>query len=199
MFKKLFNPFTHVAGIRSLFWGVKIILITSILGYFFNIHFPDVISVKMCSNYSLWYFLIQSFSNWIIISLIFYISSLLFSKSKIRVIDMFGTQALARFPYLLAPFTGISQAPIVVSEYILYTFLGMGDPVEITSGQIAITIIMILVTLLLTIWLIALMFNAFKVSSNIKGAKSVILFIIGLILSMVISIIVTNQLIQIFS
>lgn len=199
MIKKLFNPFVNIAGVRSLLWGIKIMLTTSILGYLFNVHFPDVISVKISSSYSIWYFIIQTFSNWMIISLVLYASSFIFSKSKVRIVDVFGTQAFARFPYVLAPLTGITKAPQVFSEYMLYNFLGIGDPVEITSGQITVTIIMILFTLLLTVWLIALMFNAFKVSSNIKGGKLIILFIVGLILSIVISLLVTNQLIQIFS
>jgi len=199
MFKKLFNPFTHIAGIRSLFWGVKIILITSILGYFLNIHFPDVISVKSVPSFPFLYHVLQSFSNWIIISLILITISLIFSKSKIRIIDIFGTQALARFPYLLATFTGIPKSPQVFSQYMLYKYLGTGDPVEITTLDITITIFIILFSLLLTIWMIALMYNAFKVSSNIKGTKSIVLFIVGLIISMVISTLITNQLILIYS
>jgi hypothetical protein len=199
MLKKLINPFVYIAGTRSLLWGIKIILITSVFGYFLNIHFPDVISVKIGPDFPFLYHIIQSFSNWIILSVILYLISIFFSKSKIRIIDVLGTQALARFPYLIAPFTGIPKSPQVFSQYILYEYLGTGDPIAITTQDIIVTIIIILFTIFLTIWMIALMYNAFKVSTNMKGSKSVIIFIVGLVVSIVITTLITSQLIQIFS
>ena len=47
MIKKLLNPFIHIAGIKSLIFGILILLLTSIIGYFSNMHFPDIISIKI--------------------------------------------------------------------------------------------------------------------------------------------------------
>lgn len=197
MIKKLLNPFKYIAGGYALFIGVVVILITSFIGYLSNTHFPDVISVKASFEYPLSYYIIQNLANWIVISIILYLVSILFSTSKVRVIDIFGTQALSRAPYLLAAFIGFSGSLEKFGKYILWKLLEIGEPVNISTTSIVFAIIFMIVTLVLTIWLIILMFNAFRVASNIKGAKSVILFIIALLLSIFISAFTTNQLIQI--
>ncbi len=198
MIKKLFNPFTFIAGGYSLIIGIIIILLTSIIGFFSNIHFPDVISVKTSSDYPLQYHIIQNVMNFIIVSTIMYMVSIIFSKSKIRIVDVYGTQALARFPYLIAAFIGFSNSMDNFKNYVFWQFLKQGDPIDISTSDILITIILVIITLLLTIWLIVLMYNAFKISANLKGPKSIFLFIGGLIISIFISSLFTIQLIKFF-
>lgn len=187
MIKKLVNPFQYLAGLKSLILGLAIILATAVIGYYSNTHFPDIISVKICHDFSIWYFVIQGLLNWFILSTIFYFASIITSKSSVRPIDIYGTQALARFPYLLASFMGFSDALNDFSKHLLWTLLKKGEPIEISSLQIVIAILILASSLILTIWLIALMFNAFKVSANLKGNKLVFTFIICLILSLVAS------------
>ena len=197
MIKKIFNPFRQIAGGYSLAIGILIILLTSVISFYSHIHFPDIISVKTCQELPLHYFIIQNLINWLVVSIILYLISIFFSKSKIRLIDMFGTQALARFPYLFASFIGFSNAMDAFGNYIFYQLLNQGEPVTLSTTAIIVAIALIIITLFLTIWLIILMFNAFKVSTNLKGAKLILIFIISLIISIVISSLLTNQLIQI--
>ena len=198
MIKKLINPFHYIAGFKSLILGVIIILSTSIIGYLSNTHFPDVISIKTSPHFPAYYFIIQGLLNWIIASAIFYMASLLFSKSSVRIIDIFGTQALARAPYLLASFVGFSDSINAFGKYLLWTLMHQGEPVEISSINIMIAILFMFFTLLLTIWMITLMLNALKVSANLKGSRLAIIFIVGLIISMVISVYLNTTLIKYF-
>ena len=117
----------------------------------------------------------------------FYIASMIISKSKVRLIDIYGTQALARFPYLLASCIGFSSALNDFSQHLQWTLLKKGEPIEISSIQIAIAILILASSLILTVWMIALMFNAFKVSANLKGNRLVFTFIIVLILSLILT------------
>ncbi|MBI9052641.1 MAG: hypothetical protein JEY96_02420 [Bacteroidales bacterium] len=197
MIQILFNPFKYIAGIKSLLLGIAILIATSILAFYTNIHFPDVISVKSSSDFPYIYYLIQCISNWIVVSIVFYIIAILASPSKIRIVDIFGTQALSRFPYLIATLTGFSTSLDNFEKYIYYTILKTGEFADVTDYEIIISILIILFTLALTIWFITLMFNAFRTSANIKGVKSVILFIAGLLVSIIITSLITNQLIQI--
>ncbi len=196
MFSKLLNPFEYIAGIKSLVVGLLIIVSTSIAGYFSNTHFPDVISVKIDCSFPLWYLLVQGFLNWLLISTIFYIAALIFSRSAIRFIDVFGTQALARFPYFFAAFTGFSDTLNAFGRYILYTFLQQGEPINLSAFQIASAIVLLVITILLTIWMVALMFQALKVSANLKGKKLTLIFIAGLIISIVAGNIITTLVIK---
>ena len=199
MIKKLLNPFIHIAGIKSLIFGILILLLTSIIGYFSNTHFPDIISIKIINAHPLWYFIIQNLLNWFVVSILFYIAAIIFSKSSVRMVDIFGTQALARTPYLFASFLGFSKSINNFGKYLLWTHLHQGEPIEISSIEIIIAILFMILTLLLTIWLIILMVNAFKVSANLKGTKLSLIFIVVLIISMLLSVYINKILIQGFS
>ena len=198
MMTKLFNPFKYIAGGKSLVIGVFILVLTAVIGFFSNTHFPDVISVKIGVNFPVQYYIIQVFANWIVVSIILYLISLIISKSKVRILDVFGTQALARFPYLIASFVGFSNSMDRVSKYMLWEFLQQGEAIELSVTTVVMAILLIVGTLVLTIWLVGLMYNAFKVSANLKGSKSVLLFIAGLIVSIILSGLISNQLIKYF-
>ena len=187
MIKKLINPFYYIAGLKSLALGLAIIILSSTIGYISHTHFPSIISIKTSPDMPLWYFIIQNLINWLTISTFMYIAAILFSKSKVRIIDIYGTQALARYPYFPAAFIGFSEALELFGKYILWTTLKMGEPVEISNIEIMVAVTLIVFSLLLTIWLIALMFNAFKISANIKGSKLSIIFIIVLVISLIIT------------
>jgi hypothetical protein len=199
MIKKLTNPFENIAGAKSLIWGVLIILFTSIIGYFSNTHFPGIISVKTSPDFPVLYFIIQGFLNWLVVSTFFYFASILFSKPSVRAIDIYGTQALSRTPYLPASFIGFSGAIENFGKYLLWNLLQKGEPTEITTVGIIAAILLIVITLLLTIWQVVLMFNAFKVSANLKGNKLTLIFIGVLIASMIASSILNNTLFQKFN
>lgn len=187
MINKLINPFYYLAGLKSLILGLVFILATATIGYFSKTHFPDIISVKTCYNFSIWYFIVQSLLNWFVASTLFYIAAIILSKSSVRAVDIYGTQALARFPYLIASCMGFSGALDAFGKHLLWISLKQGEPVEISHIQIVIAFLILVSSLLLAIWMIALMFNAFKVSANLKGNKLVFSFIIVFILSLVIS------------
>jgi len=198
MIKKLINPFHYIAGFKSLILGVLIILSTSIIGYLSNTHFPDIISIKTSPHFPAYYFILQGLLNWIVVSTVFYIASIIFSKSSVRIIDLFGTQALARTPYLLASFVGFSDSINAFGKYLLWDLMQQGEPIEISSIDIMLAILLMIFTLLLTIWLITLMLKALKVSANLKGASLTMIFIFGLIISMVISVYLNTTLIKYF-
>jgi len=196
MITKLFNPFKYIAGGYSLIIGLLVLLFTALIGFYSNTHFPDLISVKTGPDFPIQYLIIQSLSNWIVVSIIFYLISIIASTSKVRIIDIFGTQALARFPYLIAAFVGFSNSVDNFGKYILWELLQQGDPIELNAGEITIAISLMILTLLLTIWLVILIYNAFKVSANLKGYKLNLLFIAGFILSLFLTVLISNQLIQ---
>lgn len=186
MFEKVFNPFKYVAGMRSLILGLAFILATSILGFFSQTYFPDVISVKIGADRSFFNSIIQNFLNWFVVSTLFYLASIILSKSKIRIIDIFGTQALARFPYLFMALTGFSESMDAFGNHLLWKYLQSGEPIEISMIQKVMAISLMFVSALLTVWMVILMYNAFKVSANLKGPKLIWAFITVMILSMVI-------------
>ena len=93
---------------------------------------------------------------------------------------------------------GFSNSMDRVSKYMLWEFLQQGEAIELSVTTVVMAILLIVGTLVLTIWLVGLMYNAFKVSANLKGSKSVLLFIAGLIVSIILSGLISNQLIKYF-
>ncbi len=193
MIKKLINPFNYIAGTKSMIFGLAIIFITSLTGFYSNTFFPDILSVKTGVELTFIDSLLFNIVNWLSLSLLLYIASLIFSKSSIRFIDLFGTQALARSPYLLAALLGFSKSINRLGEYFLWKYLSIGEPTHITPYEMTIAVVLLTLTVIIAIWMVTLMYNAFKVSSNIKGGKSVTIFIIVFILSVILSAIANNM------
>lgn len=196
MIQKLFKPFVYIAGLKSLLNGLLIIFATSIVGYLSHTHFPDIISVKVGFIGPVWYFIIQSLLNWLSISILLYLAAIILSKSSVRMLDIFGTQALARYPYFFAAFFAFSDSMHKFGSFLTWTFLHSGQPVEISTFGMIVAISLIILMLLLTIWMVVLMFNAYKISANLKGAKLVVSFIVAMIGAMVLSAYLTSILIQ---
>jgi len=186
MVEKLINPFLYIAGTRSLLLGLLIIMATSVIGYYSHTYFPDTISIKIGAELPFYFYIVQNVLNWFVVSTLFYLASILLSKSSIRMVDIFGTQALARLPYFLASFTGFSGAIKVYGDYLLWTYLEKGEPVVISTMEKITAITLMILSLGLTIWMVTWMFNAFKISANLKGTKLILTFIIVMIISMVV-------------
>ncbi|WP_462318014.1 hypothetical protein [Marinilabilia sp.] len=192
---KLFNPFNEIAGSKALFWGLLAMLITGLIGYFSQTHFPDIISIKYIPvGLPLWYYFIQQLVIWLIPSIVFYLLALLGSSSSVRIIDFFGTQALARYPYVLAAITGFSGSMKRFGEYIIEIAVEQNQEASISSFDLIRYVVIIIVSLLLVVWLVGLMYNAFRISANLKGAKAVGLFIAGFVISFLLSLFTGIQL-----
>lgn len=189
----IFNPFRYIAGGRALLLGLTVMVFTAILAWFSNIHFPDVISLKASPGIPLPYLLLQVFANWLVLSATLYIFAKAASSSSIRAIDIFGTQALARFPYFPGALIGFSGAMDRFAQFIISKTIQPDLQVTISTIDIGVAVIMMIVSLLLLIWLITLMYNAFSISANMKGAKAIVGFIVCLIISVAITMLISYQ------
>ncbi len=161
----LYNPFTQVAGLKSFIIGITGFLITTYLAFKTGTHFYGLLNIDFAKDSGYWVFLTENLSAWLITSLFLHLSGFLLSKSKIRPIDTFGTVLLSRIPMGLTPL--IRTIPIfqsfVIQSWEMYFIIGF-----------------YFATL---IWTIILLFNAFRISCNIKNERLIISFIISLMLA----------------
>jgi hypothetical protein len=163
----LYNPFIQIAGARSLFFGLLILVVTAFLGGLNNVHYDGVIDIHAGMPSPMLLFILEVILSWLLFSVILLIAAKILSRSKVRAIDIFGTQAFAKYPYLFVSL--ISFIP-----YFRFEFHGMPD---ITASLIFFG----LLTIVFTIWTVVLMYNAYSVSANLKGAKAVVSFIVALV------------------
>ena len=192
MKKWLFNPFEIIAGFTSLFIGLSVILLSSVICYFGKVHLDGVLDLHAGSDTNLITAFAEGIINWLSITLMLFITGLIISKSSIRFIDVAGTQALARFPYFIASLASFLFPTEKIMHYFEWKFLQKGDAVELGGTDIFLFGIQTLIMLACAIWIIVLMYRAYSISCNVKGAKGIISFIAGLLVAEIISKILLN-------
>jgi hypothetical protein len=183
----LFNPFRFIAGFKALLLGLAIILISGLVGSFSNTHFDGVLDVHTGAAAKMWFFLAEGLIDWMCPAVLLFLFGLIVSRSSFRTIDVLGTQALARWPYLIAAVAMLPNANRRVLGYIVSKVKETAPAVTINPADVLVFGFAMIAVLLMTIWMIALMYRAYMVSCNIKGAKAVATFIVGLIAAEAIS------------
>jgi hypothetical protein len=170
-----------VAGYQALFLGLGIMLISALFGFLGNTHFDGVLDVHKGLKAPLWFFLAESVIDWMSIAMPLFFFGLVASTSSLRMIDVFGTQALARWPYLITSIVMLPKATERFGIYLLSRFTSTAASVTIDYIDMLIFIFAVLVTIIMTVWTVALMYKAYVVSCNIKGARAIVTFIVSLI------------------
>ncbi len=181
----LFNPFRFIAGYKALLLGLAIISISAFVGYLGNTHFDGLIdvhpAVEAAVEAPLWFFFAEVLINWLSLAIPLFFFGLIVSRSSFRVVDVFGTQALARWPQLITALVMLPDANRRFGAYLMSKFTG-GAPTAIGNyTDIFIFAFALIVTIAMTIWMVALMYRGYVVSCNIKGGKAIGTFIVSLI------------------
>jgi len=176
----LFNPFRFIAGYKALLLGSAFILITSFVGYLGNTHFDGLLDVHTGRGAPLWFFFAEGLINWLSLGIPLFFFGLVVSRSSFRVVDVFGTQALARWPQLITALVMLPDANRRFAAYIMFKF-ARGAPTAAGSyTDTAIFAAALTVAIAMTIWMVTLMYRGYAVSCNIKGGKAISTFIVSL-------------------
>lgn len=183
----LFNPFRFVAGYKALFVGVGVIIITSLLGSLSNTHFDGVLDVHIGREAPLWLFLAEGLIDWLCMAVVLIIFAYVVSRSSFRLIDVLGTQALARWPYLIAAIALLPPGCQRYTQSLGWKFARIGSEVSCESTDIIFFVLATIIILLTLIWMVALMYRAYSVSCNLKGRKAIATFIAGIIIAEILS------------
>jgi hypothetical protein len=184
----LFNPFRFIAGSKALLLGLIIIALTSLLASLSDTHFDGTLDVHagLQAAYTgmklpLWLFIAEGLINWLSLALPLYFFGLILSRSSVRFVDVLGTQALARWPYLLTALVMMPPSNKRILQYFMSLARQGPAPDQLSYLDMTVFIFAMLVTILMVVWMVALMYRAYCLCCNIKGLKAVITFIISLI------------------
>jgi hypothetical protein len=164
----LFNPFKYIAGTKALLIGLTAMLATAVIAFFSHTHFDGAIDAHYGPIAPFHWFLIDQILAWLPAVIVLYLAGLLFSRSAVRFIDISGTLALARWPYIFLALVNWALPPAF--------------PKDIHHPDSSL-ILNALVTLLVMIWLITLFYNAFSTSTNLKNSRGTIVFILALLVA----------------
>jgi hypothetical protein len=168
-FNYLYNPFFLIAGFKSFIIGFIGLLLTSYLAYLTGTHFIGILNIDFAKDSKFCFFLLESSSHWFLMSTLFFLAGTILSKSRIRAIDVFGTVLLSRLPFIIVPLIRIIPFFQSFSAYSTAMFIIIG------------------VYVFSLIWFGLLVFNAFRISCNLRNEKLIFSFIICLILAEIFS------------
>jgi hypothetical protein len=88
---------------------------------------------------------------------------------------------LARWPYLVVAIVMLPDANRRVIEYIMSKLTQTAPAAAINYIDVFVFGFAMILAIFMAIWMVALMYRAYVVSCNIKGAGAVVTFIVGLI------------------
>ena len=186
----MYNPFEKLAGWEAFYIGLIAMCIATVLGYyghtvFYGLSAKSVPTVTWCRVFSLQVLglSVTIFVMWVIA---------LLAAKHVRFQDILGTVTLAKYPLILAAIVFLSFGKWLnelnkkLMSMDVYKIIN-----EITVSDYVLIFALSVITIPIFVWEIALLFNAFKVSTNLKGGKCAFLFITALLISeMIINVIV---------
>ena len=181
----LFNPFVYIAGAKALGLGLAAILLAGFVGSWSNTHFDGVLDVHTGTRAPLWFFLVEGFINWLSLSIVLWLGGKLISQTAFRGIDLFGTQALARWPTLFISLMTLAK-PYQRFGHELLEQMKRGK-FDLNSMDAIIFFAIALGIIPFICWMVALMYKSFSVSCNVKGGKAIGTFIAGLFIAEILS------------
>lgn len=173
----LFNPYRKIAGSKALMIGFAIAAVTLIITPFSNAAFDGVLDFHTHHFENWWVYAALYFISWIVIVLLFGLAGSLFSKSHYRWIDILGTTLLAKAPLLIVAIFGFYIPEIKIEDLSNFASFHLSFMAIVAS----------IIILICIIWMVALLFNAYSVSLNIKDNKLIWSFILTLLTSEILS------------
>ena len=104
----------------------------------------------------------------------------------VRVVDVFGTQALARFPTLILAL--VALLPIYQRQVERLISVTQILPGELPPADlIAFSLVAAVVAIVVVAWMLVLMYRAYAVSCNVSGPKAIVLFVVAVLVGELLS------------
>ena len=175
--KLIVNPFIRIAGGQALIWGFLGLIVSTLLCWISGYHYHGLLHFGPAPNPAWWCYLAEHLIVWLIPALLFYLGGLFLSHSRIRVIDVLGTVLFTQLPLLGMNLISLLPAMRMMSQ------MNMNMSPEEMLAQPYFILAMILTLLGLPFLILTLiwMFNALKVSCNLKQWKLWTVALIGII------------------
>lgn len=177
LLERLVNPFIWIAGMKALICGLAGMLISTWMSWMSGYHYHGLLHFGPAPNPAWWCYLAEHLIIWLIPVILFYLGGLIFTRSRIRMIDVLGTVLFAQLPLLVMNVINMLPAMRVMNQ------MDENMSVDAMMSQPDFMLAMILSFVGLPFLIITLvwMFNAAKVSCNLKGWKLWVTALVGII------------------
>ncbi|HQV36543.1 MAG TPA: hypothetical protein PLC36_09530 [Flavobacterium sp.] len=183
--KQLYNPFELYSERQLLIFGLVLTLIGSFLGYLFNGRFDGIIDFHLLESVIFLEVVLDNFFNAVLLTMLLFINGKIIN-SKTRFVDVLNASLLARIPFYILPFFNFNNVMYDVSNR-TYDIMVAGSFNAISTPDIILLMLFSFVAICTLIWFSLLLWNGFKVATNAKGIKNIILFIFTILVAEVVS------------
>lgn len=190
-FRTLYNPFEKYSETRLLISGIVMLFFFSILGFYLKARFDGIIDMHIVENIAWYEPLIDNVFNTVALFAVFFT----FGKKinpKTRAIDILNASLIARIPIYLISLGNIGGTINKATQNILNqidfdNLHNPHNPPKFEMLDLVITLFFAIFSIAMLVWMIALFWNGFRIATNTKGTRNVILFIVLFVLAYIIS------------
>lgn len=175
--ERMINPFIRIAGVQALLWGALGLVISTVLSGLSDYHYHGLLHFGPASNPAWWCYLAEHLIVWLVPATLFYLGGRIFSHSRIRMVDVYGTVLFAQLPllgmnliYLLPPMQSVAQIDPTIP---------LAEILAIPDFYLA--MLLSLLGLPFILFSIVWMFQSVKVSCNLKKSPLWIVAVVGII------------------
>lgn len=190
----LFKPFERVAGGPALVAGLGVIVLAALLAWQSGLHTRGVIDLHFGPRLGLWVLVMQGLINWLTLSLLLFGVGRWLSHGRFRALDLFATQALARWPLLIgAVWLSIPGVGAAIESRTATLMAQMPDQ----PGQViapiehmfdAMWLLLLSLPGLAAIgWMVWLMFHGYALVTNLRGTRVFFSFAAALVAAIILS------------
>lgn len=185
--KLIFDPFSFLSRNQTLIIGLSIIFIAGIINFFSNTHFDGIFDIHTGKSSLFIVFILEGYINLIIITGSLFILGKLFTKQNVNILNFLGQQSLARWPLLIASIITISKPYQRFSNIKSVKEIEEFGTFQFNSFDNMIVSLSIILILIITIWVIILMYKSFNQKFKVYRTKGLLLFISGSIIAEILS------------
>ncbi len=174
----IWNPFSRIAGWQAFLLGLFITILSGVIAKFGNLLFDGVIDMHFYDRDITFSHVFYVLAIDLVSLFVIMILGAFILTRNFRIIDIIGTMTLARTPFLFSSIIALFVNQPNTEELLKRPMIMFSYPMFLVFG---------LITIPVMVWFIALMYNAFKVSTGTKGGKLIVIFVSALIIAEIIS------------
>lgn len=181
----LFKPFEKYAENKLLLVGILFSVIGLFIGDYFNASFDGVLDLHFGGEITIQ----TSLVYWIIdtgcILLTLYLAAKTINQ-KTRAVDLLVTVLIARIPLVFLPFFNIGNKAFLIGEEIIKSVNPIKNNTHhlvLNASSMIFLATMSIVLIGMIVWYVTLLFNGYKTASNAKGTKSIVFFILAVLIA----------------
>ncbi len=178
------RPFEYIAGIQALLLGLLFLAVSIFLGVLFNARFDGLLNLHFVQETNISQLVTEQLINFFSLLILFFLIAKIIGARQARFIDLAGTLLLAMAPLSIMPILNYNELLFTASQGLLEQ-IQSSQPVE--SSITAIIVVTSLLMVLAIIYMVSLMFQAYKICTNFKGTKLIVSFMVGILSAAILS------------